>query len=512
MTKSLIQSIIIIGIVLLPSKVFSQQLVAPKKRPNVLLLVADDMNWDSPGCFGGAGPEITPNIDRLADEGIRFFNAHVNIAICTPSRSVMLTGLYPQNNGAKAFQRILPNIQTLPNILNENGFLCGTIGKPLNQQELFRWSVTYQWQGVGDENEWGRDPNVYKEFCSSFFQMAKGSKQPFFLMASSHDPHRPYGGGKDGKKHFERIESSKTFTNKEVVVPKFIPDLPDTRKEMAAYCTSVRRLDDMMGTILDELKKSGHYDNTIVIFLSDHGMSLPFAKTNCYVQSTKTPLIIRWPEKIAEGTSDKEHMISTVDLMPTILEAVEISSDAPTDGRSFLPLLKGDSQEGRDAVYTQFNHVHGRNPYPMRSVITKKYSYIFNPWSNGERSYNAEPMAGLSFKAMKRAGEKDPLIRDRVEHLEHRSVEEFYDLKKDPHSTKNLLNSKESQSGYEKEISNLKDRMLEWMIEFKDPAINAYKNRQSPESLEKFMEQFTARARAEKDALVPYEKEKGYRF
>ena len=512
MTKSLIQSIIIIGIVLLPSKVFSQQLVAPKKRPNVLLLIADDMNWDSPGCFGGAAPEITPNIDRLADEGIRFFNAHVNIAICTPSRSVILTGLYPQNNGAKAFQRILPHIKTLPHILNENGFLCGTIGKPLNQQELFRWSVTYQWQGVGDENEWGRDPNVYKEFCSSFFQMAKGSKQPFFLMASSHDPHRPYGGGKNGKKHFERIKSSKTFTNQEVVVPEFIPDLPDTRKEMAAYCTSVRRLDDMMGTILDELKKSGHYDNTIVIFLSDHGMSLPFAKTNCYVQSTKTPLIIRWPEKVAEGTSDKEHMVSTVDLMPTILEAVEISSDAPTDGRSFLPLLKGDSQEGRDAVYTQFNHVHGRNPYPMRSVITKKYSYIFNPWSNGERSYNAEPMAGLSFKAMKRAGEKDPLIRDRVEHLEHRSVEEFYDLKKDPHSTKNLLNSKESQSGYEKEISNLKDRMLEWMIEFKDPAINAYKNRQSPKSLEKFMEQFTARARAEKDALVPYEKEKGYRF
>ena len=99
-------------------------------------------------------------------------------------------------------------------------------------------------------------------------------------------------------------------------MPKFIPDLPDTRKEMAAYCTSVRRFDDMMGTILDELKKSGHYDNTIVIFLSDHGMSLPFAKTNCYVQSTKTPLIIRWPGTTIKGSSDKEHMISTVDLMP----------------------------------------------------------------------------------------------------------------------------------------------------------------------------------------------------
>ncbi|MDB4737355.1 sulfatase [Verrucomicrobiales bacterium] len=512
MNKSLLQSIIVIGIVLFSSKVFSQQLVAPKKRPNVLLLVADDMNWDSPGCFGGAAPEITPNIDRLANEGIRFFNAHVNIAICTPSRSVMLTGLYPQNNGAKAFQRILPHIKTLPHILNEEGFLCGTIGKPLNQQELFRWSVTYQWQGVGDENKWGRDPKIYQQFSSSFFQMAKDSKQPFFLMASSHDPHRPYGGGKKEQENFERSGSSKTYSSDEVIVPEFIPDLPDTRKEMAAYCSSVRRLDDMMGTILDELKKSGHYDNTIVIFLSDHGMSLPFAKTNCYVQSTKTPLIIRWPGAIVKGTSDKEHMISTVDLMPTILEAVNISNGPPSDGRSFLPLLKGDSQEGRDAVYTQFNHVHGRNPYPMRSVITKEYSYIFNAWSNGERSYTAEPMAGLSFKAMKRAGEKDPIIRARIHHLQHRTVEEFYDLRKDPHSIKNLLNSKESQLGYEEEISKLRDRMLEWMIEFKDPAINAFKHRQSPESLEKFMGQFTANARAEKEALVPYEKAKGYRF
>jgi hypothetical protein len=121
-------------------------------------------------------------------------------------------------------------------------------------------------------------------------------------------------------------------------------------------------------------------------------------------------------------------------------------------------------------------------------------------------------MAGLSFKAMKRAGEKDPLIRARIHHLQHRTVEEFYDLRKDPHSIKNLLNSKESQSEYEEEISKLRDRMLEWMIEFKDPAINAFKHRQSPESLEKFMEQFTANARAEKEALVPYEKAKGYRF
>ena len=512
MNLSSIKLLILSSLLALSTDSFSQQLVAPKKRPNVLLLVADDMNWDSPGCFGGAAPNITPNIDKLASEGIRFLNAHVNISICTPSRSVMLTGLYPQNNGAKAFQRILPNIQTLPNILNDKGFLCGTIGKPLNQQELFKWSVTYQWQGVGDEDEWGRDPEVYQKFCSSFFQLAKDSKQPFFLMASSHDPHRPYGKGKSDKPNFERKLSSKIFNSDEVTIPKFIPDLPDTRKEMADYCTSVRRLDDMMGTILDELKKSGQYDNTIVIFMSDHGMSLPFAKVNCYVQSTKTPLIIRWPKAIKSGMTDNEHMISTVDLMPTILEAVEVTTSVSFDGRSFLPLLLGKTQTGWDAVYTQFNHIHGRTPYPMRSIITRDYSYIFNPWSNGKRSYRTAPMAGLTFKAMQKAAEKDPQIKARVNHLVKRSLEEFYDLKKDPDSMNNILGSKDKDSNYDKEITNLREKLLKWMVEFKDPVLDAYKNRHSAEYLEKFMEEFTANARAEKEALVPYEKAKGYRF
>ena len=181
------------------------QQVAPEKRPNIVMIVADDMNWDTPGCLGGAGPDITPNIDRLASEGIRFEHAYVNIAVCTPSRSVMLTGLYSHNNGAEGFQRINPGTPTLPAILSEEGYLCGTIGKPLRQQDVFHWSVNYRWQGTGDENRWGRDPEVYRRFAKSFFQMAKVAQQPFFLMASSHDPHRPYGGGKSNAPHLSLI-------------------------------------------------------------------------------------------------------------------------------------------------------------------------------------------------------------------------------------------------------------------------------------------------------------------
>ena len=123
---------------LLPSLLTAQQLRHPPVRPNILWLVADDMNWDSPGCFGGVAEGVTPHLDQLAEEGMQFWQAYVNISICTPSRSVMLTGLYPQNNGAEGFQRIRPGTPTLPALLNEAGFLCGTIGKPLTQQELFR--------------------------------------------------------------------------------------------------------------------------------------------------------------------------------------------------------------------------------------------------------------------------------------------------------------------------------------------------------------------------------------
>ena len=107
------------------------QLSAPVKRPNILMIVADDMNWDSPGCFGGGPDGITPNIDKLATEGMRFLHAYVNISICTPSRSVVLTGLYPHRNGAEGFQRIRPGTPTLPAILNEAGYMCGTVGNCL---------------------------------------------------------------------------------------------------------------------------------------------------------------------------------------------------------------------------------------------------------------------------------------------------------------------------------------------------------------------------------------------
>jgi len=489
----------------IPGTTGAQQ-IAPKKRPNILMLVADDMNWDTPGCFGGAAPGITPNIDRLAEQGMRFKHAYVNVSICIPSRSVMLSGLYSQNNGAEGFQRIKPGTPTLPSLLNQAGYLCGIIGKPLRQQELFRWSVTYRWQGTGDENRWGRDPAIFRRFAKKFFAMARNSNQPFFLMANSHDPHRPFGGDRSTKPPNERAPATRTFSANEVKIPAFLPDLPGVRSDLAAYCTSVRRLDDMVREVLEALKLADFEEETLVIFLADHGMPFPGAKFNCYVDSMRSPFIIRWPGKVKPGSMDTAHMVTTLDLMPTILEIAGVPSPK-SDGRSFVPLLLGEKQADRDAVFTQFFHIHGRDALPMRSVLTREAAYVFNPWSNGERRFDR--LGGGAYGAMQQAARTDPKMAARVSYLELRAVEEFFDLRSDPGCLKNLIGT---DDGNQPLVSELRARLRNWMVQVNDPALAAFEARDNPAALEAFIESYRAQAQKEVDALKPYEKAQNFRF
>ncbi|PHR96376.1 MAG: hypothetical protein COA78_28780 [Blastopirellula sp.] len=483
------------------------QQIAPKARPNVLLIVADDMNWDSPECFGGKTQGLTPNIDKLAGEGMRFWHAYVNISICTPSRSVILSGQYPQNNGAEGFQRIKSETPTLPALLNKRGYLCGIVGKPLRQQELFRWSVTYRWQGTGDEGLWGRDPAVYRKFAKDFFAMAKTSKQPFFLMANSHDPHSPFGGGKATKKYQERVAASKTFTAQEVVLPPLLSELPALKESYADYCTSVRRFDDMVGAVLDELQQSGFAENTIVVFMSDHGMPFPGAKFNCYVDSLRTPLIIKWPSKIKANVIDKTHMISAIDLQPTILDMLGLSAAGTEDGRSFWPLLQGQNQADRAAIFGQFYHIHGADALPMRSVITQKGCYVFNPWSDGKRQFNR---LGGAMKAMQEAEKDDPEMAKYIQHMLYRSVEEYFDLTTDPNCRKNLI-AEDLSDGQKIELESLRSKLREWMVQIEDPALMAYDSK-TTEALETFIQNYRDAAAKDVQALKEYEKEQGYRF
>ncbi len=453
-------------------------------RPNVLLITADDMNYDSLGVTGCQTPGITPNLDKLASEGIRFVHAHVTIAVCQPCRSVLMTGRYPHRNGARGFQPINPDVPTLQESLKAVGYMNGILGKTrhLEPESKFCWDMVVR----GDQLGSGRAPALYYQHARAFFQKAKDARQPFFLMANSHDPHRPFAGSRQERNQAARQKkralaafpkASRYYKPDQVQVPGFLPDLPDVRKEVAEYYTSVHRCDETVGEILRALAETGLKDNTIVMFLSDHGMAFPFAKTNCYLTSTRTPWIVRWPGKVKTGTVDAEHFISGIDFMPTVLEVVGLSPVPGMDGRSFLPVLTGGRQEGRDKVFTVFHRTAGKRDYPMRCIQNRRFGYIFNSWSDGKTVFKNESQSGLTMKAMQAAAERDEHIADRVKLFLYRVPEEFYDFQKDPCALHNLIDDPRCRD----EIDKLRLEMRELMESTGDPLLDALKEQHEPD-------------------------------
>jgi N-sulfoglucosamine sulfohydrolase len=246
----------------------------------------------------------------------------------------------------------------------------------------------------------------------------------------------------------------------------------------------VHRGDESIGAVLKALEESGLKENTLVIFLSDHGAAFPFAKSQCYLNSTKTPLIIRWPGKTEPGTTDNEHLVSGIDFMPTILEAAGIKVAPVMDGVSFLPILLKDNYEGRPYVFNAYYQIFAKIRYPMRSIQDKEFGYIYNFWSDGTRTMTGDATGGITWKAMVKAAETDPEIAKRVEMYKHRVKEEFYDIKNDPDALKNLIDD----PAYSGKINEFRERMLQAMQQYNDPAYETYLNRNEEGRIKVFMD------------------------
>ena len=278
---------------------------------------------------------------------------------------------------------------------------------------------------------------------------------------------------------------SRTYSPDEADIPGFLHDLPDIRKELAQYYSSSRRCDDTVGEVLRALHDSGQEANTLVMFISDNGMSFPFSKTNCYFNSTKTPWIVRWPGKTAPGSTDSLHQISGIDFMPTILEAAGIPEVKGMDGTSFLPLLSGGKQPERTMVFTQFHETSERIRYPMRCIQDMRYGYIFNPWADGTTVFKNEPQSGLTFNAMKAIAQSNETIAERVEFFLYRAREEFYDFEHDPDALTNLIDDPR----YKRQVAGMRAELDAWMERTGDPALEAFRNRDNPDIIEAFMKQ-----------------------
>jgi N-sulfoglucosamine sulfohydrolase len=468
--------------------VFFGTSVAADQRPNLLLITVDDMNANSVGVFGSDVAGTTPNIDQLARAGLRFERAHVQVANCMPSRNVMWSGLYPQSNKIEGFYQVpQPGYMTLPDFARKAGYFTGIRHKLSDSMPYY----PYEWDIILDEVPPGKkaskkDPASYGLSTAAGIRSAKRAGKPFCLLINIADPHVPlFGLDRSGNKISDAFVPSHVFRPEDVSVPGFLPDDPVVRDELAHYFSTVRRADDAVGQVLLALEESGEADNTLIIFLSDHGMAFPFAKTQLYHHSTRTPLIVRWPDVVKANSVDREHVVTAVDILPTLLDAIGAEIPATLEGRTFLPLLEGKRQADRDKAFKVYVENAAGQRAPMRAVETANFLYIFNPWANGERALFSATNNTNTYRRMLQLAKEDAEVARRIHLLTYRVLEEFYDVQSDPDCLVNLIDD----PAYKQEIERYRLMLADWLQEMDDPLFAVFLNRQDPNVLMAYMKE-----------------------
>lgn len=456
---------------------------------NLLIITVDDMSCDSVGAFGCKVPGTTPNIDALAARGMKFEHAHVVVGNCMPSRNVMWSGRYPHHNGVQGFNPLPKESVKYPvlgDLVKAGGWLAGIRGKVPHSTPY----VPYAWDLVLDQNAAGKKVHVkdaasYGASLKQGMASASEAGKPFCLLMNVSDPHKPfYAEGKRGQMVEDPHVPSRVYTAEEIAVPGFLPDDPAIRQELALYYSSVRRADDAVGAMLQALKESGQEANTAIVFLSDHGMPLPFAKTQMYHHSSRTPLLVVWPGVTQPGLVEAEAMVSTVDLLPTLLDMLKLPQPEGLDGRSFAPLLKGEKQAGRDMVFKEYHENSGGQMTPMRAVQTREWLYVFNPWSNGKRVMSGATAGTETCRRMRVLAKTDEAVAARVEVFDHRTPEEAYEVKYDADALSNLTDN----PAHAGEVGRLRQAMEDWMQRTGDPLLEVFRKRNDATFREAWMQ------------------------
>jgi N-sulfoglucosamine sulfohydrolase len=482
-------------------------MAAPASTPsrlNVLVITTDDMSCDSVGVYGSRLKDTTPNMDRLAAQSLRFNHAFVQVGNCMPSRNVMFSGRYPHNNRVEGFYQVKdPGYPVMSDLMKSAGYFTGIRGKVSHSTP---YSPYPGWDLVLDtlpDGSTAHPKNVESYYLSTKHGIASAKKagKPFCLNINISDPHKPFWN-EDGQPEVNK--PSRVFTAAEVPVPGFLPDDPVVREELALYYSSVRRGDDCLGQIMRALQESGDDERTAIIFLSDHGMPLPFAKTQLYFHSTRTPWMVRWPGVTKAGAVDDRHLVSGVDLLPTLLDIVGLPHPKGMDGRSFAPVLRGGNQDGRDYVVTEYNENSGGHRHPMRSIVSKDYAYIYNPWSNGERFMATATKGTDTYRRMQALAKTDPNVAARLKLFDHRVPEELYNYETDADALQNLI----ARPEYKSQRDRLTRQLETWMVQTHDPMLEVFRARTDPAARERYMKQVEAEA-AERNSSAPKGKAKG---
>ena len=442
---------------------------ADADRLNVLFITSDDLGLQL-SCYGDTVVQ-TPHLDALAERGTRFEVAYITQASCSPSRSSMFTGRYPHGTGqyglvnrddSQSGFRLHEPLQsrTIPALLKQAGYRTGIIGKlHVAPEKSFPFDVRPRANT--------REVRSVAAAAESFLK--DSDAEPFFLMVNYSDPHAFRESRQSRDWYFpDQIDGLPADPVKSNAVPPWPfqrVDEPSQLVKIAGYYNCVKRLDEGVGMLLEVLEASGKRDETLVIFVGDHGPPFARGKTTCYEAGLRVPFIVDWPGVSVRQSSPA--MVSTVDVLPTILDAVGVPIPDGVHGRSLRPVLAERDAPWREYLAAEF-HFHGARPfYPRRCIRDARYHLIHNL-----RAGKAKPSSSID-------GDKATTFAQRAKYagtptqaafdvFKDPPEFELYDLSSDPAELANLA----GDPAVADVEGRLKAALLSWRQRTDDPFLD----------------------------------------
>ena len=448
----------------LPASPFSteseNEVYTKQVRPNILFIVSED-NSDHLGCYGETRVH-TPNLDKLANGGIRYTRAYVPYSVCSPSRAAFLTGLYTRQTGhiGLATHRfsMYRDFKTMPAYFQESGYYTGFLGKThVNPERVVEDFVDHR--AIRNSN-FSKTISIeeYAQEADAVMQKAAEQKKPFMLIINYADAHRKFVG-----------KSKNGFPTK-VVKEKIEPyswmgsDSPKLREEMRDYLNCINRLDEGVGMVMEKLEEAGVRNNTLVVYIADHGADFPRAKGSVYENGTRIPMIVNYPPIFRNGKVESA-MVSTIDILPTMLRAAGLPAPEMLPGFALQDIDTG-KVPPRKFIHT---FTTGSSPnllYVQFGIRDDRYKLVHNP----DRVLNR--------LALSRYKNSNLPADQHVVHFLHPPEFELYDLEEDPDEWNNLADSAEHGKIRERLLS----AMREFQREIKDPFVD-------PGNLQRFIEE-----------------------
>ncbi len=415
------------------------------RRPNIIWIIGEDMGPDL-GCWGTS--VYTPNIDRLAADGMRFTRVFGTASVCMPNRTAMITGVTQTTLGSvtmrppKQFMRPLPGkVKPLPSVMREYGYYTGNIrDNEIGSTGKDDWN--FQFEGKGWDTSRLSDLKA---------------RQPFYAQFNFAMAHRPF-----------RQDATRPIDPRDVDLPPYYPDHPVTRQAWSDYLESIQHLDRNVGRVTAWLEREGLADNTIVFFLSDHGEAFLRGKYFLYDCSLNQPLIIRWPRTCSPPKdfirgSESDRLLAAIDVTAQTVACAGGAVPEWMHGRAFL----GPNAKRRSEVFSAADW-YGGSKLKSRSIRTEQYKYIRNfNTSLSVHSASTEyrkamhPMYHL-LEQLDERGELGQMHRRLL--LDPLPGEELYDLVEDPHELNNLA----ADSTLAELKQKLRRRLEEWIEESGD--------------------------------------------